>query len=316
MAAVKLWEALKFQKPRDSIKIDKRSNGNYDGPNIPHGGFDMRADADTPQTESAGIQFAGPDDARLVFSGPPQRLTGTIPLINTSSDKQKLRRLEVSADVLKGPAQLPLEEVPFLVKLSPGQQAAVAGVISLDEGTPAGTYEMEVKVGDRTVPATVHVTEVVDLFVEPTDVTILAGAAQSYTRKFIVENRGNTKLPLGDRCEAPIFDSFDLASSLVIGLHKADKSSLREMVKSFLTEWGDLLAGTLVIKREAMILRPGQRVVMEAEFEIPAELKPFHHYFSNVQLYNAFLNVDIYTTKKVGSENGPKTQSARRRKDG
>jgi hypothetical protein len=276
----------------------------------------MRADADTPQTESAGIQFAGPEDARLVFSGPPQRLTGIIPLVNTSDDKQKLRRLEVSADVLKGPAQLPLEEVPFLVKLSPGQQVAVSGVISLDDGTPPGTYEIEVKVGDRTVPATVHVTEVVDLFVEPTDVTILAGSAQSYTRQFIVENRSNRKLPLGDRCEAPIFDSFDLASSLVIGLHKADKSSLREMVKSFLTEWGDLFVGTLVIKREPMILNPGQRVVMEVEFELPPELKPFRHYQTNVELYNAFLHVDIYTTKKIGSGNGSKTQSSRRRKDG
>src|SRR5687768_18571935 len=95
----------------------------------------MGADGDTPQTESAGIKFAGPDDAHLVFSGPPQRLTGTIPLINTSTDKQKLRTLEVSADVLKGPAQLPLQEVPFLVKLSPGQQVAVPGVISLDQKT-------------------------------------------------------------------------------------------------------------------------------------------------------------------------------------
>src|ERR1051326_2249203 len=100
----------------------------------------MSADADTPQTESAGIQFAGPDDARLVFSGPPQRLTGTIPLINTSADKQKLRSLEVSADVLQGPAQLPLREVPFLVKLSPGQQAAASGVITLDRGTRPGSY--------------------------------------------------------------------------------------------------------------------------------------------------------------------------------
>ena len=94
-----------------------------------------------------------------------------------------------------------------------------------------------------------HVTVVVDLFVEPTDVTILAGSG-IVPRQFVVENRGNTNLPVGDRCEAPIFDSYDLASSLVIGLHKSDKSSLTEMVKSFLTEWGDLQAGTLVIKRE------------------------------------------------------------------
>jgi len=275
----------------------------------------MSADADTPQTESAGIQFAGPDDTRLVFSGPPQRLTGTIPLVNTSSDKQKLRSFEVAGDALQGPAQLPLRQVPFAVRLAPGQQAAVPGVISVDLATPAGTYEIEVKVGDRTVPATVHVTEVVDLVLDPTEITILAGSDKSYTREFVVENRGNTDLPVGARCEAPIFDSFDLATALVTGLHKSDKSSLKEMVKSFLTEWGDLQAGTLVIKRKPAVIHPGQRLVMEAEFELPAELKPFRHYHSNLQLYNAFVEVDIYTTKNIGNENGSKNKSSRRRKD-
>jgi hypothetical protein len=276
----------------------------------------MSADGDTLPSGPPGIQFAGPPDARLVFSGPPQRLTGTIPLINTSADKQKLRSLAVAAGPLKGPAQLPIQEVPFSARLYPGEQAAVPGIISLAGGTAPGTYQIEVTVGDKSLPATVHVTEVVDLFIEPTEVTILAGAAQSYTRQFVAENRGNTDLPLGARCESPIFDSFDLASSLVIGLHKADKSSVKEMVRSFLTEWGDLQAGTLVIKRKPMVLRPGQRAVMEVEFVLPSELKPYRHYHANLQLYNAFLDVDIYTTKKIGSANGSKTQLSRRRKDG
>jgi hypothetical protein len=276
----------------------------------------MSAEGNSHPSGQSGIQFADPPDTPLVFSGPPQRLTGTIPLINTSKDKQKLRSLTVTASSLKGPAHLPIQEVPFSARLYPGEQAAVPGIISLASKTAPGTYQIEVTVGDKSLPATVHVTEVVDLFIDPTEVTILAGSAPSYTRQFVVENQGNTDLPLGAQCESPLFDSFDLASSLVIGLHKADKSSVNEMVRSFLTEWGDLQAGTLVIKRKPMVLRPGQRAVMEVEFVLPSELKPYRHYHANLQLYNAFLNVDIYTTKKIGSGNGDKTQSPRRRKDG
>jgi hypothetical protein len=275
----------------------------------------MSADGDTVPSGPPGIQFAGPPDARLVFSGPPQRLTGTIPLINTSTDKQKLRSLAVTAGSLQGPAQLPIQEVPFSAKLYPGEQAAVPGIISLAGKTAPGTYQIEVTVGDKSLPATVHVTEVVDLFIEPTELTILAGSASSYTRQFVAENRGNTELALGARCEAPIFDSFDLTTSLVIGLHKADKSSVAEMVKGFLTEWSELQAGTLVVKRKPMILHPGQRVLTDVEFELPAGLKPFRHYHANLQLYNAVLSVDIYTTKKIGSGSTLKTELSRRNKD-
>lgn len=275
----------------------------------------MSADGDIQLSGQAGIQFAGPDDARLIFSGPPQRLTGTIPLINTGADKQKLRSLSVAAGTLRGPARFPLQEFPFSAKLYPGEQAAVPAVIALDPRTPPGSYEIEVSLGEKSLPATVHVTEVVNLQMEPTEITILAGSASSYTRKFIAQNLGNTDLPTGARCEAPLFDSFDLVSSMLIGLHKADKSCASEMVRGFLSEWAELQGGTLVVNREPMILRPGQKVAVDVEFQLPPTLKPFRHYRASLQLYNATLAVDIYTTAKVGSSakpKGPKAKEAQR----
>jgi hypothetical protein len=273
----------------------------------------MSADGDTQLSGREGIQFAGPDDTRLVFSGPPQRLTGTIPLINTGADKQKLRSLVVAAGKLRGPAQSPLQELPFSAKLYPGEQASVPGVIALDPRTPPGSYEIEVTLGDKSLPATVHVTEVVDLQMEPTEITILAGSASSYTRKFIAQNLGNTDLPTGARCEAPLFDSFDLISTMLVGLRKSNKSSASEMVRGFLKEWSELQAGTLVINREPMILRPGQKVAVDVEFQLPPGLKPFRHYHASLQLYNATLAVDIYTTAKIGASAKPKESG--RRKD-
>jgi hypothetical protein len=113
------------------------------------------------------------------------------------------------------------------------------------------------------------------------------------------------KLPTGDRCEAPLFDSFDLTETMLIGLRKSDKKSAESMVKGFLQEWSELAAGMLVVTREPMILNPGDKVVSEAEFHLPPDLKPLRHYRSRVEIYNAVLSVDVYTTTTLNSRRPP-----------
>jgi hypothetical protein len=273
----------------------------------------MGTNGNTLPSEHAGLHLAGPDDLRLRFSGPPRALAGTIPLINTASEKQKIRSLAVTSDKLLGAANLPLREIPFYARLHGGEQLNIPARLVVHPQTPPGTYDLELTVGSRTLPATVYVTEVVDLRVEPREITILAGSASSYTRKFSIENAGNVPLPMGSHCECPLFEPVDLVSSMLIGLHKADKASAESMVKGVLTEWSDLSAGTLIIKREPMILGPGQKAVVDAEFQLPPELKPHRHYHANLQLYNAVGSVEIYTTAKSGSNDHRKSEQRKKK---
>ncbi len=245
------------------------------------------------------IQFAGSDDARLFFSGPPQSLSGNIPLINNGVEKQKIRTIGITAESLQGPASLPLTEIPFYAKLYPGQQASVTGMIALDATTRPGKYEFQVTLGGKMVPATAQVAEVVDFRINPGSITILAGRSKTYTRQFVIENAGNVDLPTGSKCECPIFDSFDLLTGLLIGLHKADRTSAETMVKGFLDEWADLQVGTLLILRSPVTLHPGDKTTVDVDFKLPDGLKPLRHYYANLQLYNAVLGVDIYTTAKA-----------------
>jgi len=254
---------------------------------------------------SATVHLAGTEDAHLHFSGPPQGLTGTIPLVNTGGDKQKVRSIAVSSEKLLGAARLPLREMPFYARLYGGEQASVPATLVLDAQTPPGAYGLELRVGERTMAATAHVSEVVDLRLDPSQITILVGSDTSYTRTLVVENAGNVPLPTGAHCEAPIFDSFDLVSSFLIGLNKGDRKSAESMARAFLNEWADLQAGTLITKRPAMILAPGQKLAVDVEFQIPGKLKPLRHYVASLQLYNATLAIDMYTTVKAGS-NGKK----------
>ncbi|MGA8439233.1 MAG: hypothetical protein WB762_12440 [Candidatus Sulfotelmatobacter sp.] len=261
----------------------------------------MGATGSTPLSPPHAIQFAGPEDARLFFSGPPRALIGTIPLVNSGTDKQKIRSVAVSAGDLLGATGLPLREFSFYAKLGPGEQANISGRIMLDGKTPPGPYDIKITVGSRTLPATVYVTEVVDLRIQPQQITILAGSSSSYTRKLIVENQGNVALPLGAQCEVPLFEPLDLTSSMLIGLHKADKASAESMVKGFLREWSDLQVGTLLINREPKVLRPGEKGAGDVEFQLPPDLKPIRRYHANLELFNATLRLDIYTAGKVGS---------------
>jgi hypothetical protein len=274
----------------------------------------MGTNGNTLPSEHAGVHLAGPDDLRLRFSGPPRALAGTIPLINTASQKQKIRSLAVNSDKLLGAASLPLREIPFYARLHGGEQLNIPARLVVHPQTPPGTYDLELTVGARTLPATVYVTEVVDLRVQPREVTILTGSASSYTRKFSIENAGNVPLPLGAQCECPLFEPVDLVSSMLIGLHKADKASAESLVKGFLTEWSDLSAGALIVKREPMILGPGQKAVVDVEFHLPPELKPHRHYHANLQFYNAVGSVEIYTTAKVGSDDHRKSNQSKRTK--
>jgi hypothetical protein len=253
---------------------------------------------------STALSFAGPGDKRLLFSGPPRNLTGKVPLVNTGAERERVRRIGIQAESLLGPARMPLNEVPFFARLDQGQQASIETSLSIDPHTPPGSYDFTLTLGDRTIPATAHVTEVVDLRVDPTTVTILAGAATSYKRTFVVENAGNVPLPGGAECEAPLFSSLDLVSALVVGLNKSDRKSAETMTLGFLNEWASLQAGTVVLKRKPMTLKPGQKVPIEIEFVVPADLPPLHHYRAGLYLYNAVVTLDLYTTAKSGSGHG------------
>jgi hypothetical protein len=269
----------------------------------------MAANGSASPVERQTVQLASPEGTRLHFSGPPGGLTGTIPLVNTGPDKQKIRNVAVNTKKLQGPARVPLREFAFNARLYGGEQVDALATIVLDSRTPPGTYDFEVTVGDKTLPATAHVSEVVDLRIAPNQITILAGTHTSYKRTLVFENAGNVPLPTGARCEAPIFDSFDLVSSLIIGLHKGDRASAESMAKAFLNEWADLQAGILVAHRKPTVIRPGQKIAVDVEFQLPPNLKPLRHYRSGHQLYDASVGVDIYTSLNYGSTRKSKSKT-------
>jgi hypothetical protein len=260
----------------------------------------MAADTRNTAVAERSLQLAGAANTRLFFAGPPTALAGAIPLINETDTKLKLRSLGLRSATLKGAAGLPLGEIPFFATLYPAEQATVPAMISLDPSTPPGDYQFDLTVGKQTVAVDAHVEEVVDLRITPSHITILAGRDTTYTRTLVADNAGNVDLPTGAECKAPVFDSHDITAAVVSGINDSDKSTVETMVKEILLHIGDLQAGTLIVRRDPIVVHPGQPVTADVSFHLPAELKPQRHYSANLQLYNATISVDIYTTADYG----------------
>lgn len=250
------------------------------------------------ENEAKGfVQLAGPDNSVLFFSGPPLAFTGFIPVVNTSPEKQKIRSISIIAEKLRSAGGIPFGEIPFRARLRGGQQARLRAKLPLDPQTPPGRYDFAVTVGPRTLPAVADIPEVVELRIEPRVVTIVASAKNSsYIRKVVCENRGNVVLLGGSQCEVPIFEDERISVAVLNGLHKADRKSIRSMLKAALDELAGLKVGNLIIKRKPMALSPGQKVEVDVQFNLPCGLKPQHHYSASVELYNANLRIEIYTT--------------------
>src|SRR5712692_3638304 len=109
----------------------------------------MGTNGNTLPSEETTVHLAGPEDTHLRFSGPPQNLTGTIPLVNTGSEKQKIRSVAVNSGKLLGAARLPLREIPFFARLYGGEQVSAPATLVLDAQTPPGNYDLELTVGAR-----------------------------------------------------------------------------------------------------------------------------------------------------------------------
>jgi hypothetical protein len=237
----------------------------------------------------------------LIVAGPPHALCGQLQLRNDTDEKLKVRRLPVRdrADD-KSPRKIKAATLEAAARLRPGEQALVPMQLTVNAQTAPGVYQMEVKIGDRALPVQAHVTEHVDFRMEPSAVTLLAGADRVIEREFVAENVGNVALHLGDRCETPLLDSLDFITALREGLRKTVGIELKTRVEKILDEIGRVQVGSLVVHRERVTLRPGERRQMTARFELPEDIKPSRHYRAVLELYNATLHVDIYTTEKAG----------------
>ncbi len=248
-------------------------------------------------TQSPNLSLVPAKSDTIIFSGPPGHLKATLRLQNISREKAKLSSVKLIAPKLQGMAKQPLEELRIAAKLFPNQQAEIPMVMPLDPITPPRTYEAQIHVGEQELEVLMHVSEHVELGVEPSGITIyLDGKVKnSFEHEFVVENLGNIALPLGDKCMVPLVDSLGITSLLRNGLKDACEQTTDDVLKSFLCSWADQQVGLVSFIREPFTLEPGKKVIIKGRIELPEDTKPYRHYIADFELFNATIHLDVYS---------------------
>ncbi|HEV3409805.1 MAG TPA: hypothetical protein VG095_05900 [Chthoniobacterales bacterium] len=238
-----------------------------------------------------------PETETLVVAGPPGTLRGELRLRNDSNEKLKIRGARLTSR--RGAEVSDFGQMQVGVRLQPGEEAVVPLELSLGADTAPGVYDLEMDVGGRSVAVRAHVTPHVDLRIEPAAITLLVGADRVVEHEFVAQNAGNVPLALGARCEAPLSDSVDFMTAFREGIRKTVGVELKPRFEQIFDEVGRMQVGSLLVHRERTTLKPGECRQMSARFEVPEDIKPGRHYRASLELYNATLRVDIYTTEKV-----------------
>jgi len=252
-------------------------------------------------SDSGQIVLAEKTDAPVIFRGSPDSLRGMIHLVNRSGEKLKLNGARIQSEHLKGPSLQPLSEVTFGARLAPGQRAVVPAFLEIEANTPPGVYQAEIEIDGQHQQVEAHVSEAVNFSIQPDGVTILADNQLTFEREIEVENLGNVPLSTSKWLEGTLATSIGVLESFQAGLKRAIEQDLKEKLKSMLNEYANQ-AGTLVVTQEQLTLKPGEKRRTKVIFTLPSGLEPFRHYQAVLELYNASLIVDVYTTQGVPSD--------------
>ena len=241
------------------------------------------------------LRLAQGDDEPLVFYGPPNALRGSIRLQNQSDEKLKLRSIPLETDEIRGLTGAPLRHLDLAVRLYPGQQIDAPATLQIDPTTPPGTYRGNMQLGDRRQAVVVHVTQIIDLRVEPTSVSFYTQGEFSFTQDFVIENAGNVPLRIGPKCLAPLVDSMEVPLGIRRSLLKACQSEDKDTLRALLCALAGEQVGNLELTREDITLAPGEKRAAAGTFNLPSNLQSYRRYDADLALYNATLHVEVYT---------------------
>lgn len=247
------------------------------------------------KSQAYPLILAHAEDEPLVFYGQPGAIRGAVRLHNTSNEKVKLYGMPLDTPDIRGPGGAPLRQLQLSARLYAHQQATVPVMLQVDPATAPGTYEVSLQLGDRRRTAVVHVSEKIDLRLEPSRVSLHTEGEYVFQREFVVQNAGNVSLRLGSKCLALLVNPMELPAALRLGLKDACDQEPAEVLKAFLCAWSRRQVGNISLTREDITLEPGETRIETCTFTLPDNLRSFRRYDADMALYNATLHVTVYT---------------------
>lgn len=252
------------------------------------------------------------DDAPIVLAGDPRRLKGNVRLHNPGEARVVVReawlcglpaaRPHRAAGEKADAAVTPDRPVSMPAILAPGQHALVPLRASIDPHTPPGSYRASLKVGNRHYPVELHLTERVQLDVQPGEILVENQPGKRVTKTAVFTNAGNVPLTIGNLGPIALDDELIVCRTLRGTLRDADDTVtspqqwlnawLRQGKKHF-EEMGLLW---VEIQGAPIEIASGHSVAVTLSIRVPDTLDPRTRYSAVGFLYDEIIRFLIAPT--------------------
>jgi hypothetical protein len=264
--------------------------------------------------------FQHPPGQPIILVGPPESLEGEVLLHNGGPEKLILRDVRVRGEAIArrgaaagGPGELALRRVI----LRPGQLRRLPLPLALSPHTPPGEYHAEVKVGEHVRQIVMHVSEVVQLEIEPDPVVVDNRPGNTISKRVVFSNRGNVALTIGE-IGAVVLDEEYLncrAGRAAVMNSEERVHSLDDFLTEYIHETRVALAETGLLRVHntagTFTLAPGEVRAVEIEFRVPDKLERRARYFGAAALYTSNLDIVIAPTHAEQAARPARRRSAK-----
>jgi len=244
-------------------------------------------------------------DTPIVLVGEPHRLRGKVRLHNRHESRVVIReaRLTGAPTGHLGRRAAAVESpVPMPTILAPNQHSAVMVHVAIDAHTPPGEYRAHIVLGERSYPAELHVTENVDLAVNPETLIVENRPGTRVAKRAIFSNRGNVPLTIGNIGPVPLDEELIVCRTIRATLADAADSAktFDDWMSAYLRQGKKQLdaIGMLWVETEGapIVLQPGQVAPVDFTVRVPDTLDPRARYLGVAFLYEVNLTFAIVPT--------------------
>jgi hypothetical protein len=249
-------------------------------------------------TDKDGLSLAD-KEVPIIIRGAPDRLQGTVVIQNNNDQRITLKSMPVEASDLKGVHGTALDEVHVFGRINPKTQAKVRVEFPIDPATAAGTYQINLRIGSETFPATIMIDEQYELEVEPDTLTLHAAESLEFEHIFTVTNTGNVPVHLGQSLVVPVTGDggleYAISSAFILAAKKLKSSKRETGLNDFLAAVGGQFPGPASFHFQEATLNPGESRTLRGALQLPNNLQANHHYSVSVDLYSSAINFDVFT---------------------
>jgi hypothetical protein len=247
--------------------------------------------------------------APALLIGAPPLITGTIDVVNETAESARIPRARVVLDPGGGGTGVP-GALRVQGRALPGMRSRLDVYLTVEAGTPPGTYHTELDALGAKRPVDVRVLEHVDVRVTPSSIQVRAAAGEAIAADLVVTNHGNVEQTLPRAAVVFFEESAWLGRSLVFALRDTGADEGWQRYGDHLVhELRTTMAETTAVQLTAPVasLPPGGETLVHLAATLPGSLAKGRTYLAFFSFAGTHVEIEAIVN---GAANSTKRRPA------